>query len=188
MIRLVYFLPVALVLGFAALAFSMMTSGRNNAIIPSALIGSPAPVLALAPLEGALKDGKPVPALTSSAIQGRLTLINVWASWCIPCRGEHPLITGLAKDPRLNVVGLNYKDRTENAIGFLNELGNSFAAIGIDPKGAAAIDWGVYGIPESYLVGADGKILYKHVGPFDDKSLKRDLLPAIEKALAGAKS
>ena len=92
------------------------------------------------------------------------------------------MILALAKDPRLTVVGINYKDKTENALTFLRDLGNPFQAVGVDPQGRAAIDWGVYGIPESYLVGPDGTILYKRVGPFDEKSLREELMPAIEKA------
>ncbi|MBL0374770.1 DsbE family thiol:disulfide interchange protein [Rhizobium sp. KVB221] len=158
--------------------------GGDTSVLPSALIGKAAPVLKLTPLEGAIRAGQPVPALTTEAVKGKLTLVNVWASWCVPCRQEHPIILGLSQDERLNVVGINYKDRNDAALGFLGELGNPFSAIGVDPKGAAAIDWGVYGIPESFLVSADGVILYKHVGPFDDNSVKNGLLPAIEKALA----
>ena len=153
--------------------------GKDIAAIPSALIGEKAPSLALAPL-----DGANVPALTDSAIKGKLTRVNVFASWCIPCREEHPLLKQLAGDNRLTVVAINYKDQPANALRFLGELGNPFKAIGIDPKGAAAIDWGVYGVPESYLVAPDGTILYKRVGPFDALSLKEGLYPAIDKALS----
>jgi cytochrome c biogenesis protein CcmG/thiol:disulfide interchange protein DsbE len=125
-----------------------------------------------------------VPALTAAAVKGKLTLVNFWASWCVPCRQEHPVILSLSQDPRLTVVGVNYKDGTENALRFLGELGNPYAAIGLDPNGKMAIDWGVYGIPESYLVGPDGTILYKKVGPFDENSVRTGLMPAIEKALA----
>ncbi len=152
--------------------------GKDIATIPSALIGRKAPSLALPPL-----DGANLPALTDAAIKGKLTLVNVFASWCIPCREEHLLLKELAKDGRLNVVAINYKDQPENALRFLGELGNPFKAIGIDPKGAAAIDWGVYGIPESYLVAPDGTIVYKRVGPFDALSLKEGLYPAVDKAL-----
>lgn len=152
--------------------------GKDIAAIPSALIGQKAPSLSLPPL-----DGVNLPALTDAAIRGKLTLVNVFASWCIPCREEHPLLKQLAGDSRLNIVAINYKDQPENARRFLGELGNPFKAIGIDPKGAAAIDWGVYGIPESYLVAPDGTILYKRVGPFDALSLKEGLYPAIDKAL-----
>ncbi|MGO4111816.1 DsbE family thiol:disulfide interchange protein [Rhizobium ruizarguesonis] len=152
--------------------------GKNIAEIPSALIGTKAPTLNLPPL-----DGANLPALTDAAIKGKLTLVNVFASWCLPCRDEHPLLKELAKDGRLNIVAINYKDQSDNALRFLGELGNPYQAIGIDPNGKAAIDWGVYGIPESYLVGPDGTILYKRVGPFDDISLKEGLFPAMEKAL-----
>ncbi|MDO9416573.1 DsbE family thiol:disulfide interchange protein [Pararhizobium sp.] len=170
---------------FATLAFIFWTqlhSGKDISEIPSALIGTKAPLLDLPALDGAVRNGLPVPALKDVAIKGKLTLVNVWASWCVPCRQEHPLILQLSKDPRLTVVGINYKDQNANALGFLGQLGNPFSAIGTDPRGKAAIDWGVYGIPESYLVGADGTILYKRVGPFDERSLKEGLYPAIEKA------
>ncbi len=177
-------LPLAVFAGIALTAGKMLYdqdfNGKNIADIPSALIGTKAPALALAPLEGSK-----TPALTTAAISGKLTLVNVFASWCIPCRDEHPILKELAKDQRLTIVGINYKDREENALRFLGELGNPYRAIGIDPDGKAAIDWGVYGIPESYLVAADGTILYKKVGPFDQQSLEQGLFPAIEKALAG---
>jgi cytochrome c biogenesis protein CcmG, thiol:disulfide interchange protein DsbE len=184
---LIALLPLLLFLALAGVFLMQLTSGRDTSVIPSALIGKPVPTLALKPLDGAVKNGKPVPPLTSEAIRGKLTLVNVWASWCVPCRQEHPVILGLSTDERLNVVGINYKDKNDAALAFLGELGNPFSAIGVDPKGAAAIDWGVYGIPESFLVGPDGTILYKHVGPFDDASVRGELLPAIEKALTQKK-
>tara|TARA_R110002020_G_scaffold15857_2_gene56504 strand:- start:4553 stop:5152 length:600 start_codon:yes stop_codon:yes gene_type:complete len=177
--------PLLVFGGFALVAGKMLydqdVNGRDISAIPSALIGQKAPSLALPPLEGSS-----TPALTDAAMVGRLTLVNVFASWCVPCRQEHPILKELAKDERLTVVGINYKDRNDNALRFLGELGNPYDAIGVDPNGKAAIDWGVYGIPESYLVGPDGTILYKKVGPFDERSLTQELLPAIEKAAAGA--
>ncbi|MGV2051193.1 DsbE family thiol:disulfide interchange protein [Agrobacterium sp. 22-209-1] len=174
-------LPLLLFGGFALVAGKMLydqdVNGLDISAIPSALIGTKAPALSLPPLEGSN-----LPALTDAAIKGKLTLVNVFASWCIPCRQEHPLLQELSKDNRITVVGINYKDKSDNALRFLGELGNPFAAIGVDPNGKAAIDWGVYGIPESYLVGADGTILYKKVGPFDARSIERDLLPAIAAA------
>jgi cytochrome c biogenesis protein CcmG/thiol:disulfide interchange protein DsbE len=174
-------IPLLVFAGFAAVAGKMLydqdVNGLDVSAIPSALIDKPAPALALPPLEGAN-----LPALTTQAIAGRLTLVNVFASWCVPCRQEHPLQKQLAADPRLTIVGINYKDRNDNALRFLGELGNPYASIGVDPNGKAAIDWGVYGIPESYLVGADGTILYKRVGPFDERSVRDDLLPAIARA------
>jgi len=179
-------LPLVIFAGLAAIFWSQLDSGRDISEIPSALIGTKAPSLDLPPLEGATFKGAPMPALNDAAVKGKLTLVNVWASWCLPCREENPIILDLAKDPRLTVVGINYKDQTDNALRFLGELGNPFSAIGIDPRGKAAIDWGVYGIPESYLVDASGTIVYKRVGPFDEKSLKEGLFPAIEKAMAGS--
>lgn len=172
-------LPLVLFAGLAGVFMTQLQSGRDVSEIPSALIGTRAPTLNLAAL-----DGSERPALTTSAIAGKLTLVNVFASWCVPCRQEHPMLLELSKDPRVNVVGINYKDRNDNALRFLGELGNPYAAIGVDPNGKAAIDWGVYGIPESYLVGPDGTILYKKVGPFDPESFETQLMPAIEKALA----
>ncbi len=177
-------LPLLVFGGFAAIAAKMLyeqdVNGLDVSAIPSALIGTKAPALALPPLEGSN-----VPALTDAAMTGKLTLVNVFASWCVPCRQEHPMLKELSKDRRLNIVGINYKDKADNAVRFLGELGNPYAAIGIDPNGRAAIDWGVYGIPETYLVGPDGTILYKKVGPIDVTTYERELIPAIESAAAG---
>ena len=172
-------LPLVVFGALAAVFLTQLQSGKDVSEIPSALIGTKAPALELAALEGSER-----PALTTAAISGKLTLVNVFASWCVPCRQEHPILLELSKDPRVNVVGINYKDRNDNALRFLGELGNPFSAIGVDPNGKAAIDWGVYGIPESYLVGPDGTILYKKVGPFDAESFQTELMPAIEKALS----
>ena len=171
-------LPLAIFIALALVFWTQLRSGRDISEIPSALIGEKAPWRDLDPLSGAQ-----TPALTTQTGQGKLTLVNFWASWCVPCRQEHPVILALSKDERLTVVGVNYKDGRENALRFLGELGNPYAAIGLDPDGKMAIDWGVYGIPESYLVGPDGTILYKKVGPFDEKSVREGLYPAIDKAL-----
>ncbi len=175
-------IPLLVFGGIAATAAKMLYDqdfhGKDISEIPSALLGTKAPSLNLAPLEGSN-----LPALTDAAVKGKLTLVNVFASWCIPCRQEHPILKQLAADGRLNIVAINYKDKSENALQFLNELGNPFNAIGVDPNGKAAIDWGVYGVPESYLVAPDGTIIYKRVGPFDEISMKEGLFPAMEKAL-----
>lgn len=174
-------IPLIVFAGIAATAAKMLYEqdfrGKNIAEIPSVLIGNKAPSLDLPPLEGA-----GLPALSDAAIKGKVTLVNVFASWCIPCREEHPILKALAKDDRLNIVAINYKDRSDSALNFLSELGNPYRAIGVDPKGRATIDWGVYGVPESYLVAPDGTILYKRVGPFDELSLNKGLYPAMEKA------
>ncbi len=175
LIPLIVFACIALAVG--KVMYDQEVHGTDISAIPSALIGTKAPKLALPPLEGSN-----LPALTDDAIRGKLTLVNVFASWCIPCRDEHPVLKEIAKSGQLNIVAINYKDTSENALRFLGELGNPYNAIGIDPNGSAAIDWGVYGIPESYLVSPDGTILYKQVGPFTPTSLKEGLYPAIAKA------
>jgi cytochrome c biogenesis protein CcmG, thiol:disulfide interchange protein DsbE len=182
---LIALLPLIAFAGFAAVAAKMLyeqdVNGLDVSAIPSALIGTKAPTLAMPALEGSS-----TPALTDAAITGQLTLVNVFASWCVPCRQEHPMLKELSKDSRINVVGINYKDKNDNALRFLGELGNPYKAIGVDPNGKAAIDWGVYGIPETYLVDKNGTIVYKKVGPIDPATLEKGLLPAIEKAVAGS--
>ena len=181
-------LPLAIFVGLAAVFAVQLLSGRDVSAIPSALIGKPAPATDLPAVEGLLRDGVPVPGLNSDDFKtgpgGKLTLVNVWGSWCVPCRQEHPLLMEIAKDERVRVVGLNYKDQPENARRFLGDLGNPFAAVGADRAGRAAIEWGVYGVPETFLVDQDGKIVYKHVGPFTPESVRDDLMPAVAKAQA----
>ncbi|MEM5493729.1 DsbE family thiol:disulfide interchange protein [Hoeflea sp. AS16] len=181
--RLIAFLPLVLFIALSGVFLYQLGSGKDASEIPSVLIGTKAPSLDLPPLEGLSANGAPVPALTDAAIRGKLALVNVWASWCVPCRQEHPVLLELSRDPRITLVGINYKDKNDNALRFLAELGNPFAAVGIDPAGKSAIDWGVYGIPETYLVASDGTILFKQIGPFTVESLRDKLLPAIEKAM-----
>lgn len=183
---LIAFLPLVLFVALSGVFLYQLGSGKDASEIPSVLIGTRAPSLDLPPLEGLKANGAPVPALTDAAISGKLSLVNVWASWCVPCRQEHPILLDLSHDPRIELVGINYKDKNDNALKFLGELGNPFAAVGIDPAGKAAIDWGVYGIPETYLVAPDGTILFKQIGPFTVESLRDKLLPAIEKAVSAA--
>lgn len=177
--RLFVLLPLLVFLGLAGLFLSQLLSGRDTSEIPSALIGLPAPQTDLPPLEGTS-----LPGLESKDFAGKVALVNVFASWCAPCREEHPVLLGLSQDKRFTLAALNYKDQPENARRFLGDLGNPYQAIGVDPAGRAAIDWGVYGVPETFVIGKDGKIAYKHVGPLTPDSVKALLLPQIEKALA----
>ncbi|MBX3583408.1 MAG: DsbE family thiol:disulfide interchange protein [Rhizobiaceae bacterium] len=177
--RLLLLLPLVIFLGLAALFLMQLLSGRDVAEIPSALIGQQAPQTKLPALEGLQ-----VPALDSADFAGRVTLLNVWASWCAPCREEHPRLLALSQDKRFVIAGLNYKDSPENARRFLGSLGNPYGAVGVDSSGRAAIDWGVYGVPETFLIGKNGTILYKHVGPLSEQAVRDKLLPEIEKALA----
>jgi cytochrome c biogenesis protein CcmG/thiol:disulfide interchange protein DsbE len=172
-------LPLAIFLALAAIFLLQLLSGRDNSVVPSALIGEPAPQSPLPPLEGS-----ELPGFEPSQFEGQVTLVNVWASWCAPCRIEHPLLMRLANDDRVRIVGLNYKDRPENALRFLGELGNPYDAVGVDGTGRVAIDWGVYGVPETFLVGRDGRIAWKQVGPFSPEVVADTLIPEIEKALA----
>lgn len=176
---LLVLLPLAIFLGLAGIFLAQLMSGRDETIVPSALIGQKAPPTDLPPIEGV-----GLPGLSSGDFSGKVTLVNVWGSWCVPCRAEHPVLMALSRDTRFVVAGLNYKDEPENARRFLGEMGNPFDAIGADRSGRKAIDWGVYGVPETFLVGKDGTILYKHVGPFTPESAAKELMPRIEKALA----
>jgi cytochrome c biogenesis protein CcmG/thiol:disulfide interchange protein DsbE len=180
--RLVVLIPLVAFLALAALFFFRLGAG-DPSHLPSALIGRPAPAVDLPPVQGLTRDGVPVPGLTSADFAGKVTLVNVWASWCIPCHDEAPLLLKLAQDGRIRVAGINYKDQPENARRFLGRYGNPFVASGADPSGRAAIEWGVYGVPETFVVGRDGKIAFKLVGPITPENLQTTLRPAIEKAL-----
>jgi cytochrome c biogenesis protein CcmG, thiol:disulfide interchange protein DsbE len=183
--RLIVSIPLVAFLALAAL-FMLRLGAGDPSRIPSALIGHPAPATDLPPLPGLERDGKPVPGLDSAQFKGEVTVLNVWASWCVPCR-EAPLLLALATDRRIRVVGINYKDQPDNARRFLGRYGNPFVANGTDGNGRAAIEWGVYGVPETFVVGRDGRIAYKLIGPITPDNLDQALKPAIEKAL-GANS
>jgi cytochrome c biogenesis protein CcmG/thiol:disulfide interchange protein DsbE len=172
-------LPLLVFLGLAGLFLLQLLSGRDEAEVPSALLGLPAPQTNLPALEGSN-----LPGLDSKTFAGKVTLVNVFASWCAPCREEHPVLLALSQDKRFVMAALNYKDEPQNARRFLGDLGNPFQAIGVDEAGRTAIDWGVYGVPETFVIGKDGKIAYKHVGPLTPDTAQTLLLPAIEKALA----
>jgi len=183
--RLVLLLPLILFLALAALFLIRLGSGDPSRI-PSALIGRPAPMTNLPAVPGLERNGKPLPGLDPAAFQGNVSLVNVWASWCVPCHDEVPFLQQLAQDSRIRLVGINYKDRPDNARRFLNRYGNPYAASGADENGRAAIEWGVYGVPETFLVGRDGRIAYKLVGPINAENFERVLLPELQKALGGS--
>src|SRR5262249_44868718 len=177
------FPPLIAFLVRAALSVRRLGAGAPPRI-PPALTGPPPPRPALPPLAGLEREGKPVPGLDSADFKGQVTVLNVWASWCVPCRDEAPLLMTLAGDPRVRVVGINYKDQSDNARRFLGRYGNPFAANGTDDNGRAAIEWGVYGVPETFVIGRDGRIAYKLIGPVTPDNLDAALKPAIEQALA----
>jgi cytochrome c biogenesis protein CcmG/thiol:disulfide interchange protein DsbE len=175
-------LPLIAFLGLALLFWFRLGSGDPSRI-PSALIGRPAPQTTLPPLEGLKANGAPVPGLDPTAFKGKVSLVNVWASWCVPCHDEAPLLTELANDKRLQMVGINYKDTPDNARRFLGRHGNPFGLVGADANGRASIEWGVYGVPETFIVGRQGTIVYKLVGPITPDNVEAVLRPEIEKAL-----
>jgi cytochrome c biogenesis protein CcmG/thiol:disulfide interchange protein DsbE len=175
-------LPLILFAGLAALFWFRLGTGDPSKI-PSALIGRPAPQTTLPPLAGLLNEGAQVPGLDPAMFKGKVSVVNVWASWCVPCHDEAPLLTELAKDKRLQFVGINYKDAPDNARRFLGRYGNPFGVVGVDGNGRAAIEWGVYGVPETFVVGREGTIVYKLVGPVTPENVDTVLKAEIDKAL-----
>lgn len=178
-------LPLILFALLAGLFLYRLESGADPSKLPSVLIGKPVPAFALPPLAGLARAGVAVPGFASTDLRvpGKVTVVNVWASWCVPCRQEHPILGLLDKDPRVRLVGLNYKDQPENARRFLAGLGNPYHAVGADENGRVGIDWGVYGVPETFVVDASGTITYKFVGPLTGTSLRDVLSVEIDKAL-----
>ncbi|WP_107341099.1 DsbE family thiol:disulfide interchange protein [Agrobacterium pusense] len=143
--------------------------------LPSPLIGKTVPQFDLPPIEGREVG------FSSADLQGQVSLVNVWASWCVPCRVEMPLLVALAKDGVVPIYGINFKDDAEAALSFLAELGDPYTRLGADQSGRVAIDWGVYGLPETFVIDASGQIAYKHVGPFDQQSLEEEILPVVRR-------
>ena len=174
--RLLVFLPligVAVVAGFALWA---LTSGRDPNDIPSALIGQPVPAFDLPAVEGT-----GTPGLSSADLAGDLAVVNVFASWCVPCRAEHATLTELAEEQGLTLHGLNYKDAPEDAAAWLAELGNPYERIGSDEPGRAGIEWGITGVPETFITRG-GEVLYRHRGPIVGEPAVGDFLAALEDA------
>jgi cytochrome c biogenesis protein CcmG, thiol:disulfide interchange protein DsbE len=181
---LVIFVPLVLFAALAALFVIRLYSG-DASLLPSALIGRQVPAFGLPPVEG-LPDK---PGFSDADLrQGKVTLVNVFASWCVPCHQEHELIMRLSADPALaragvRLFGLAYKDEPTNIQRFLAEAGDPYARIGADRKGRTAIDWGVYGVPETFVVKGDGTIAYRFAGPISEASYRDVIVPKIEKAL-----
>jgi cytochrome c biogenesis protein CcmG/thiol:disulfide interchange protein DsbE len=173
---LLVFLPLVLFLGLAALFLLRLFAG-DAARLPSALIDKPVPAFALGPVPGLA-----VPGLTSADLRaGKVTVVNVFASWCVPCHQEHATLL-LLQSTGVNLVGIAYKDEAENTRRFLGQDGNPYSAIGADTSGRTGIDFGVYGVPETYVVRGDGTIAAKIVGPLSEEVVRTQLMPAIAKA------
>lgn len=176
-LKLVHLLPLGFFAVLALIFLLRLDTDEPADYIPSALIGHPAPSFELPPL-----GGLGLPGLRRSDLDGHVTLVNVFASWCVPCREEHAILEALANDG-VRIVGINYKDKADNARRFLAELGNPYAAVGVDEKGRSAIDWGVYGVPETFVVGSDGVIRDKFVGPLTADTVRQKLMPEMETLL-----
>ncbi|MGO4684248.1 DsbE family thiol:disulfide interchange protein [Hyphomicrobium sp. 2TAF46] len=175
----------AVVAGFFAMALRSGDPSR----LPSTLVGKPVPETVFPALEGLQSDGKPEPGFSSADLaKGKVSVVNYWASWCQPCVEEHPFLEQLKEQAGIDLYGVNYKDQTDAARRYIGRYGNPYSAVGTDASGRAAIDWGVYGTPETFVVNGKGEVVYKHVGPISAESLKTKLLPIIEKAKAGAAS
>lgn len=181
-------IPVAV---FAALAmvFVIGLGSDDPSRLPSALIDKPVPEFDLAALDGLNSDGRPIGGFASEDLKtGRVVLVNVWASWCVPCRAEHPVIKALSDTFALTVFGLNYKDEGEDARRFLGLLGNSYDAVGVDRDGRVAIDWGVTGVPETFIVDGAGRIRGKFTGPLTAAMIEDDVLPAVRRIEAATQN
>jgi cytochrome c biogenesis protein CcmG, thiol:disulfide interchange protein DsbE len=181
--RFLVFAPVVLFAALAALFLVRLYSG-DASHLPSALIGKDVPSFTLPPIAGLRAK---LGFSDADLRQGKVTLVNVFSSWCVPCRQEHEVLMRIASDPRtaqvgVRLFGLAYKDSDENAARFLAENGDPYARAGADRNGRVAIDWGVYGVPETFVVSGSGKIAYRFVGPMSEKSLRDTILPEIENA------
>lgn len=170
--RLLFLLPLAafvIVAGWFAYGLT-----RDPSRLPSALLDRPVPDFQLAALPGADRPG-----FQAAELRGKVALVNVFASWCVPCRAEHPILMRLAREPGIAIYGISYKDKAEDSVKFLRELGNPYAAIGHDESGRVGIEWGVYGVPETFIVDRDGRIRHKQVGPITAKDLNETILPLL---------
>ncbi len=169
--RLLFMLPVALLIGIAVL-FAVGLR-HDPSIVPSVLLDKPAPAFDLPPLS------ENTPGLATADLNGEVSLVNVFASWCAPCRIEHPLFMRLAEQREVPIYGINYKDKAEDAKRWLEGFGNPYTRIGVDGDGRAAIEWGVYGVPETFVVDREGMIRFKQVGPLSPEVLEKIILPLV---------
>ena len=171
--RLPYLLPVALFLVLIAYFALALRPGRDPSTLPSALIDKPAPDFDLAGLAETR-------GLSRAALDGHPAIVNFFASWCVPCRAEHPLLMRLAENEHVPVYGIAYKDKPDDAARFLAQLGDPYRRVGLDQSGRTGIEFGVYGVPETYLIDGSGHIRLRHVGPLDRDTIERELLPRLK--------
>jgi len=181
--KFVVFLPLILLGVMTAFFIKGLTNEKGSSYIPSALIGKKID-FTLEKMSGLNNNqGQPMPTFGSKTLgQGKVTIVNVWASWCISCRAEHRFLDRLAKKANVELYGLNYKDTASAGKKFLARFGNPYTAVGMDRRGRVGIDFGVYGVPETFVIDGKGIIRYKIPGPVNDAIIEKELLPAIEKA------
>lgn len=180
--QLLRLLPVLIFVGVAGF-FAMALRSGDPSLVPSTLVGKPAPQTVFPAVDGIETNGKQQPGFSNADLaKGKVSLVNFWASWCQPCVEEQPLLIELQHNSGIDIYGVNYKDKPAAARHFIGRFGNPFAALGSDAEGRSAIEWGVYGMPETFVVDGKGKVVYKHVGPISSESIATRLLPAIEKA------
>lgn len=176
--------PLAIFVILAAMFFLALTGGDPSRL-PSTLIGRPAPVIALPALEGLNDGARPIGGFSSADLAaGEASVVNFWASWCVPCVQEHPQLVALKERTGVKVYGVNYKDQAATARRFLGRYGNPFVAVGVDANGRAAIEWGVTGMPETFIVNGKGEIIYKHIGPISAETLESKIIPMVRAAAA----
>lgn len=171
--RLAAYIPLSVFLVMAAFLGIGLTMNPRD--VPSPLIGKPVPNFSLPPVQGRTLG------LATSDLRGQVSLVNVFASWCVACREEHPLLIRLAKSGAVPIHGLNYKDKPDDAQAWLDRLGDPYTRTGADISGRVGIDWGVYGVPETFIIGRDGLIVHKHIGPITPEALNKTIMPLIDK-------
>jgi len=173
--RLLFLVPVLAFLGLLAYFATPLIRHTDPGMVASPLIDKPAPEFALPALPG--RDG----GFASGDLKGRVQIVNIFASWCVPCRAEAPMLMSLARQHHVTIRGIAYKDKPEDTLRYLSELGDPYAAIGVDRDGRVGIDWGAYGVPETYIVDSEGRIRFKKAAPLTPKDIEQDILPTLAK-------
>lgn len=180
--RILVVLPIVMVVILGGFFVWGLNPDRDPSAIPSVLISKPVPQFDLGPVKGVDVPGLKTADLTGG---GAPVVLNVFASWCVPCRAEHAVLTRLARDEGFDLMGINYKDKPEDARAWLTELGNPYARIGADESGRAGIDWGISGVPETFVIDADGTVLWRYVGPIATEQSQDELRAALASARMG---
>lgn len=174
--RALFLLPLLLFALVAGYFLWGLVTDRNPSLVPSALVDKPVPAFDLPPVDGLGRPG----LATADLQNGEVALVNLFASWCLPCRAEHPLLMDLAEAGGVRVLGINVRDRPEDARRWLGEFGNPYQRVGADDRGRTSIDFGASGVPETFVIDRDGKIRYQHIGPLMAKDIKARIVPLIE--------